>query len=150
MLNDQKLKYIALRRAGIEKKQAAINAGYSSKTASQAASRLEKDPDVKAAIEAKEGELIIRDQTVEPKQEDQNTPSPYKVDNNEYSDAKDFLLDMMNDPNVGKAMRQDAAKTLLPYQHKKLGEEGKKASKAKSAEETQQSTGFKPRVVGNK
>jgi phage terminase small subunit len=49
-LTEQKRRYAEARMSGASKKEAAIAAGCPEKTASQAASRYEKDPDVLAAI----------------------------------------------------------------------------------------------------
>lgn len=49
------------------------------------------------------------------------------------ADAKAWLLAVMQDPAIDFRMRQDAAKALLPYQHAKLGETGKKEQREKDA-----------------
>lgn len=41
-------------------------------------------------------------------------------------DPKTFLLGVMNDPVAESRERIDAAKTLMPFMHQKLGEGGKK------------------------
>ena len=57
-----------------------------------------------------------------------------------YSDAKDFLLDVMNLDGLPIAVRADAAKQLLPYQHARIGEVGKKQSKRERAAELSTAT----------
>jgi hypothetical protein len=53
--------------------------------------------------------LQARDQAV-------RTPAPTKTSpGNQYSNPKDFLLAVMNDPSAGVDQRIDAAKALLPY-----------------------------------
>lgn len=149
MLTEQKLKYVALRRAGVEKKQAAIGAKYSAKTASQAASRLERDPEVREAIDAREGEFL-------PKSMQEKRPPPPKIDpdepvstldTKEYTDSKQYLIDTMNDKTLSKALRHDAAKVLMPFQHAKKGELGKKETRDSAAKKVSETTPFRPRVV---
>lgn len=48
-------------------------------------------------------------------------------------DPKAFLLDMMNDSSIDVKLRLDAAKTLMPFFHVKLGEGGKKEAKESAA-----------------
>jgi phage terminase small subunit len=48
-------------------------------------------------------------------------------------DPKDFLVAVMNDPATEMKTRADAAKALLPFMHKKLGEGGKKDQKQEDA-----------------
>lgn len=43
-----------------------------------------------------------------------------------HTDPKAFLLAVMNDPGTEAKVRVDAAKSLMPFMHKKLGENGKK------------------------
>lgn len=55
----------------------------------------------------------------------------------EGADPKDYLIQIMQDNSVDMKLRLDAAKALMPYVYKKLGEDGKKAEKemiAKTAE----------------
>ena len=48
-------------------------------------------------------------------------------------DSKVFLLALMNDTGADLKLRADAAKTLLPFQHAKPGEAGKKDERAAAA-----------------
>ena len=50
-------------------------------------------------------------------------------------DPKDFLVAVMNDPATEMKTRTDAAKALMPFVHKKLGEGGKKEQELEDAEE---------------
>lgn len=50
-------------------------------------------------------------------------------------DPKVFLTDLMNDPAVDVRIRADAAKSLMPFVHQKLGEGGKKEQKKDAAAE---------------
>lgn len=56
------------------------------------------------------------------------------VPGKQYTDPKDFLLDMMNNTQEDPKLRADAAKALMPYVHTKLGEMGKKEAKDKQAD----------------
>lgn len=49
------------------------------------------------------------------------------------ADPKDFLLAVMNDVTADQRVRLDAAKSLMPFMHVKLGEGGKKDEKARAA-----------------
>lgn len=53
-LTDKKRRFVVALQSGLSGAKAAIKAGYSGKGSAQAASRLMKDPDVKAALERKE------------------------------------------------------------------------------------------------
>lgn len=56
-----------------------------------------------------------------------------KMPRDKYTDAKAFLLDMMNLDGLPIAVRTDAAKQLLPYMHARMGETGKKETKRQNA-----------------
>ncbi len=127
-LTDQKRRYAAARLAGMKKKEAAIEAGCPAKTASQAASRYEKDPDVLAAMG--------RSVAVEPKR---NTLPP-QVDPDQYipdqvDDPVEFFKNMTNDLEADPRLRLDAAKAWAQFTVAKPGEKGKKDEKAKAADE---------------
>lgn len=51
----------------------------------------------------------------------------------EKDDPKAFLLNMMNDSAIDVKLRLDAAKTLMPFFHVKLGEGGKREAKETAA-----------------
>jgi phage terminase small subunit len=117
-------------KAGKSNKDAAIAAGYSAKTASAAGSRLVKDPDVVAYL-AK----CKKDNASEPKEPTADVPGPM-FDLNaamQHKDPKTFLLAAMNDLALDPKQRIEAAKALMPFMHKKLGEGGKKEQKEESA-----------------
>lgn len=71
-----------------------------------------------------------------------------------HKDPKVFLLALMNDLEADIKLRADAAKSLMPFMHNKLGEGGKKDLKqeaAKSASNGRFGASAPPlRVVGNK
>ncbi len=119
--------------AGFSNKEAAIRAGYSAATAAQAGARLVKDKDVAAHLasnkKAAPGAPVVA----------ASPPPPAPTfDINAvlmHSDPRAFLLAAMNDAALEAKLRIDAAKALMPFTHKKLGEGGKKeqvGEKAKS------------------
>lgn len=124
-LTEQKRRYAAARLAGASKKQAAIEAGCPEKTASQAASRLEKDPEVQAAM----GRSVIveRKRQAEPAY-DPDPHIPAQAD-----DPLEFMRQMMNDLEAEPKLRLDAAKALAGFTISKPGEQGKKDQKADAA-----------------
>jgi phage terminase small subunit len=106
--------FIASKAAGATHRDAAIAAGYSMASANVRASELMRRPDIKAAIKAaaKPGRVDI-------------APD---VPGKHYADSLNFMLDAMNNSQLPVAMRFEAAKALLPYQHARIGETGKKES----------------------
>lgn len=106
--------FIASKAAGATHRDAAIAAGYSMASANVRASELMRRPDIKAAIKAaaKPGSVAIT----------HDAPKKH------YADSLQFMVDTMNHPQLPVAMRFEAAKALLPYQHARLGEQGKKES----------------------
>ena len=56
-----------------------------------------------------------------------------KMPREKYSDAKQFLIDVMNLAGLPIAVRADAAKELLPYMHARMGETGRKETKKENA-----------------
>ena len=154
----QKL-YAKSRFEGLNQTQSAIAAGYSDKTAPQAASRLEKDPEVMAhrdrlsagqpeplPVPAQEPKTVVSKVTiakvekmakhVEPK------PAPVETAHYEDSSAKsladldplEFMRQIVADSYEDPKLRLEAAKALAPYLHAKKGDIGKKEQQAKTAE----------------
>lgn len=124
-LTEQKRRYAAARLSGASKKQAAIDAGCPEKTAAQAASRYEKDPDVQAAM----------GRSVAVAQQRKNDP---KIDPDPHipaqaGDPLEFMRSMMNDLEAEPKLRLDAAKALAAFTVAKPGEQGKKDQKADAA-----------------
>lgn len=124
-LTEQKRRYAAARLSGVSKKQAAIDAGCPEKTAAQAATRLEKDPDVQAAM----------GRSVAVAQQRKNDP---KIDPDPHipaqaGDPLEFMRSMMNDLEAEPKLRLDAAKALAAFTVAKPGEQGKKDQKADAA-----------------
>lgn len=50
-------------------------------------------------------------------------------------DSMEFLEAVVANPNIPLGRRLEAAKTLLPFQHAKIGEKGKKETKADGAKQ---------------
>lgn len=134
-LTAKKRKFAEAVRSGMSATRAAITAGYSEKTATQAASRLMKDKDVIAEIGRKEAVNKAKEKA-KAEGKPLNLPDLSKL----YSDPKDFLLAVMNDGGEEPRYRVDAAKALMPYIHERKGEAGKKAGKEGAAKNAQ-STG---------
>lgn len=124
-LTEQKRRYAAARLSGLGKKAAAIEAGCPEKTAAQAASRYEKDPDVQAAMGR---QLKAADAKVDSVSADPDPYIPAKSD-----DPLEFMRQVMNDLQADPKLRLDAAKSLAAFTVAKPGEKGKKEEKADAA-----------------
>ena len=122
MLTAQKRKYALALMSGMSKKDAAIKAGYSEKSARSKGSQLAKDPEVIAFIARKKKEKIevddvptygkkVNTPAVKPEAE----PQP-EIDRaaGEYDDPLEFLKSVMNSRNEDIDTRKDAAKAMLP------------------------------------
>jgi phage terminase small subunit len=107
--------FIDNKAAGATHYDAALAAGYSMASANVRASELMRRPDIKVAIKAaaKPGSVTI-------------TPDKYMMPSKQYADSLKFMVDAMNHAQLPVAMRFEAAKALLPYQHARIGEQGKK------------------------
>lgn len=128
-LTDKKRRFADALMSGATQKDAAIQAGYSAKTAAQAGSRLAKDADVLAHIERRG---VVAEAKEQAKEEGKslNIDSLSKL----YSDPMDFLRAVMNDGGEDVKLRVDAARVLMPYVHAKPGEKGKKQERQEAAE----------------
>lgn len=130
-LTAKKKAFAQAKHDGADNKEAAIFAGYSPETASQAGSRLAKDPDVVAYIER----LKIN---TEVKAETKPEPRPIITKKDietagSRADPLKFLEEIWTDPVEDMKLRMDAAKAALPYFHGKVAEKGKKESQADDA-----------------
>ena len=137
MALSEKMKKFALAVVdGLSNKEAAISAGYAEKTASQAGSKLRKDPEIIVYIEKLKADKEGRSLTSE-KPEVKST-STYENDNplddGDYAkdDPLQFLIDVMNKSD-DMFLRFNAAKAALPYVHGKVAEKGKKESQVDDA-----------------
>ena len=116
--------------AGFSNKESAIRAGYSEATASAAGSRLVKDKDVKARLDPARQKQAGNGRTAAapagglPLDAIEIPPT---------ADPVEFLTKVMNEPAADLRLRIDAAKAMLPFKHKKLGEGGKKEEKEADA-----------------
>lgn len=130
-LTAKKKAFAQAKHDGADNKEAAIFAGYSPETASQAGSRLAKDPDVVAHIERlKINTEVKTDVKPDPK------PIITKKDietAGSRADPLKFLEEIWTDPVEDMKLRMDAAKAALPYFHGKVAEKGKKESQADDA-----------------
>lgn len=134
---EQKRKFVDAVRSGMSATRAAIKAGYSEKTAAQAASRLMKDKDVLAALDRKEKINAAKEQA-------KATGKPINLPNlsKTYSDPKEFLLALMNNFGEEPKLRLDAAKALMPYAHERKGEGSKKGERESAAQAVQKTGKF--------
>lgn len=121
----QKSKAFALSIAsGKSNREAAIDAGYSEKTASQKGSALAKDPEVI--------EYVERLKNAPPIEKDVALALETK-------DPMEKLIQLMNCGIV--KVEFEAAKALMPFVHGKVAPMGKKEGKAEGAKNTSQSKG---------
>lgn len=137
-LTEMQTAYVENRAAGVKRREAAVAAGYSAASADQQAYTLENREDIKRAIAAAKKRLKGHAKSLGinlPKEDDEDIPDRNKMPKATYSDAKEFLLDAMNHLMLPIAVRGDYAKALLPYQHGRVGETGKKQSQKERAKE---------------
>lgn len=130
MLTGQKRKYAIALMSGSSQTKAAIDAGYSEKSARSKGSQLAKDPDVIAFIKKK------RLSGSSPERSLEQTVNPPEVVNTivkKFEDPLEFLKAVMNDVGEDVDVRKDAAKAMLPYVHAKKGEGGKKEARTAAA-----------------
>ena len=138
MLNEAQQKFVEATLRGAGPKAAAIAAGLSENTAASAGSRMRKHPKIVAALAAigfdtpglpvaapapkKAPASDVSEQEEEPIDDLPNT-----------EDSLEFLEAVVANARIPLGRRIEAAKTLLPFQHAKIGEKGKKATKADGA-----------------
>lgn len=122
---DRQKKLITLLAQGVGGKEAGIQAGYSANTAKVMVSQLRARPDIKAAIKA------LKDGKSPPMLAGQDSEKPRMKDS--YASSLALMKDTYNNPAMPYSVRFEAAKQALPYEHAKLGEQGKKQQKDASA-----------------
>ncbi|HEF4773675.1 terminase small subunit [Burkholderia multivorans] len=151
-LTAKKRKFADAVLAGKSNKDAAIAAGYSPATASAAGSRLVKDKDVALYLAAnrvqKESSAAARAQQAAPPQK----PAGFDLGAmTNFTDPKAFLIAAMNDARTEPKLRIDAAKALMPFVHKRLGEGGKKEQRDEAAKKAASrfAQAAPPRLVAN-
>lgn len=141
MLDPTRQKFVESTLRGNGPKQAAIDAGLSEKTAASAGSRLRKDPKIVAALAAigfaTTGALPVvkTPAPVAAVTADQEPEDDPLDDLPQTGDSLEFLEAVQANPRVPLSKRMEAAKNLLPYQHAKIGEKGKKETKADGAKQ---------------
>ncbi|MCY1294125.1 hypothetical protein D9M70_434070 [compost metagenome] len=116
---------------GLSIRDSAIAAGCPAKSASQAGSRLEKHPNVLAHLARLKN---IESETVPGSGKD-NPPPGVDLGGQFFEDPKELLRHAMNDRRLDPKTRIQAAVALLPFEHQKLGEGGKKQQQEKAAED---------------
>lgn len=136
MLNPTDEKFVAAIVRGLNQTEAAVAAGLSEKSAQAAGARLRKKKsvvDALAAIGFSTPGAPITIPTSKPQE-----PEPEEVADiglPQTEDSLEFLEAVVANPNIPLGRRLEAAKTLLPFQHAKIGEKGKKATKAEGAKD---------------
>lgn len=138
-LTQKKKAFAQAKHDGANNKEAAILAGCSPETASQAGSRMAKDPDVIAHLERLTN---VKDVNADVKPEHKPIITKKDIGNaGRHADPLKFLEEIWTDPAEDMKLRMDAAKAALPYIHGKVAEKGKKESRADEAKDIAQSGG---------
>lgn len=135
-LTVKKKAFAQAKRDGATNKEAAIFAGCSRETASQAGSRMAKDPDVIAYLEQLENvkDVKTKSQPIITKKDIKNVSN--------HADPLNFLEEIWMDPGEDIKLRIDAAKAALPYFHGKVAPKGKKEGKVEDAKKATQGGKF--------
>ena len=139
-LTAKKKAFAQAKHDGANNKEAAIFAGCSPETASQAGSRMAKDSDVIAQIERLKCVKGVNND-VKPNPKPIVTKKDISTDS-ERPDPLKFLEEIWTDPVEDMKMRMDAAKAALPYFHGKVADKGKKETKTEDAKKAAQSGKF--------
>lgn len=137
-LTQKKKAFAQAKHDGADNREAALFAGYSPESASQAGSRLAKDSDVISHIEHL-ANVKAQPKNVKATLPEKTTPSDVTRRAFACEDPMEKLIEFMNDPDVDIAM--EAAKALMPYKHGKVAEKGKKETKADEAKNAAKSGG---------
>lgn len=135
MLNESQEKFFKATLRGEKPEQAAISAGLSPKTAKAAGHRMRKHPAIVAALAAVGIGTKAAPAAKEKPTESSEEPDIVTLEIAETDDPKAFLIALMNSPKAGVKARLEAAKALLPFEHSKMGEKGKKVTKEEGAKE---------------
>ena len=129
-LTEQQRKYAEARMSGASIKDSALAAGCPAKTASQAGSRLEKHPNVAAHL----ARLKHLESEAQPAAGRDAPPADVDLGDEFFEDPKDMLRHAMNNKRLDPKTRIQAAVALLPFEHQKRGEAGKKEQQNTAAE----------------
>lgn len=137
MLNPTDEKFLQALLRGATPKDAAIAAGLSEKSARVAGARMRKKKVIVDALAvigiATPGAPTSSPAVTHVESEPEEVAD---IGLPQTEDSLEFLEAVVANPNIPLGRRLEAAKTLLPFQHAKIGEKGKKATKADSAKET--------------
>lgn len=135
MLNESQELFFKATLRGEKPEQAAISAGLSPKTAKAAGFRMRKHPAIVAALAAVGIGTKSAPAGKPEATPDESEPDIVTLEIPETEDPKVFLTALMNSPKAGVKARLEAAKALLPFEHSKIGEKGKKVTKAEGAKD---------------
>jgi phage terminase small subunit len=140
-LTEKQAAFVSGKLAGLPHREAAIHAGYAASSAEQTATKLMRHPSIKAAL--RKGKRVSdagfkRRQEVD--DELDGVGESAQLERNQmpqerYEDSMEFLKDAMNLRTLPIAARADYAKALLPFQHAKVGDKGKKQTAKERAAE---------------
>ncbi|WP_367417146.1 terminase small subunit [Snodgrassella alvi] len=144
LLNDKQELFARNMAAGQNQAESCINAGYSKNGAAAAASRLMRNPEILARIEELRAQPIGLNNDVNKVVKSAHAAIPAQIvpDN----DPMLFLQSVMNDERWPPKLRVDAAKTLMPYVHARIGEAGKKETALDAAIEQSRAGGLSARL----
>lgn len=138
MLNETQELFFKATLRGEKPEQAAVSAGLKSPKA--AGFRMRKHPAIVAALAAvgisTAGIKPSKPGSTESASEEDAAAELATIEIPETEDPKVFLTALMNCPKAGVKARLEAAKALLPFEHSKIGDKGKKETKADGAKET--------------
>lgn len=138
-LTDKKRRFVDALLSGATNREAAIAAGYSERTASQAGSKLAKDEDVLTEVGRRLKQKQASSVEVKPPRKvkgvELEAEESAELTLTKTDDPRDFLTELMNADQADMRMRLEAAKTLMPYTHGKVADQGKKEQKAEAAKE---------------
>ena len=136
---------------GMSNKDSAITAGYEEKTASQAGTRLAKNPEILAYIEKLKADKklkqggeklkvevkaeIVEVQVAEPRHEQPRSEfiGRDEIAIGSHEDPLEYLKSVWMDKEQDEELRVACAKAALPYVHGKVADKGKKQTKAEEA-----------------
>jgi len=117
-LTEKQRAFVANKAAGVPNRDAALAAGYSATSADVQAANMLRRPHIRDAIK---------------KAQVPGVASESAISGKHYADPMTFLQDIMNNAKLPDAVRIDAARNLLPYQHARIGEKGKKEQRKEAA-----------------
>lgn len=124
---------------GVPHAEAAHRAGYEPSTCPRTARSLMRDREVLDHI-ARCKLLASQEATThtlplpsDPPPDDSELRDPLIIPGSN-GDSLAFLIAIMDNPRIDLTRRMDAAKTLVPFQHGKIGDAGKKKTQLKEAQ----------------